>query len=109
MKKLSRIIFLLPALIIASDDLDNLRKRIPIQTEEQVNIKLNFGAGNLYFGTSESNLLFDGEFIYSDVEPLIKYHTHGNEGDLIINMEDDIDKDNFINISISFLDCNIIL
>jgi len=104
MRNLIQIILVFASLIYAMDEPNKLRKEIPINDVEKVEVYIRFGAGNLFINPTVKNVLFQGEFIYSDDEPYIRYDREGEEGRLRIEMRNKTEKENGdMNVTINSL------
>ena len=64
MKLLIPITFLCFSSALAWNASDKLKKKIPIDDVEFVEVSVSFGAGNLYISPGTNNVLFHGEFSY---------------------------------------------
>jgi hypothetical protein len=89
---------------LAGNDSDKLKKEIPIDDVEFVEVSVSFGAGNLYISPGSNNILFHGEFNYSEYEPFVAYDKNHREGSLQIEMREDSKKeDRDVNVTINSL------
>jgi hypothetical protein len=79
------IIWMLPVVIIASDkDLSTLKKEEPLTKEKSLAVFINYGNGYLDLGRANSSKIFEGEFVYKDPRPDVRYEIVGDEGRLDI-------------------------
>ncbi len=78
-------IFLLLQTLWAKDNLDILKKTIPLDGEKKLEVKISFGAGTLYLHPGKPGDLFKGELKFADKEPFLDYSINGETGILEIS------------------------
>lgn len=78
-------VFLLVQTVWTKDNLNVLKKTIPLDGEQQLEVKISFGAGTLYLHPGKPGVLFKGELKFTDKEPVLNYSINGETGILEIS------------------------
>lgn len=89
--------------LFSRDNPNKMKKHIALDNEEELEVKISFGAGKLVIRPAEKGTLFKGIFKFKKWEPSVDYSVFGETGRLRINMPDmkkkKDDEDTHINIS----------
>jgi hypothetical protein len=78
---------------------------IPLQDETAVVIEIEFAAGKMVLGKANQRSLFEGIFYYSKYIPEIEYYVQNKQGNLLLDMRNNTDKDSDeFNVSVNSFD-----
>ena len=92
--KISVLIILIPVIIFsAEDERSRIKKDAPRTKEKSMAVFIDYGNGYIDLGKTDSNNIFEGEFVYSEYRPHIKYEIVGDEGRLNIRFSGKVKKD----------------
>ncbi len=92
--KISVLIILIPIIIYsAEDERLRMKKDAPRTKEKSIAVFIDYGNGYIDLGKTNSNNIFEGEFVYSEYRPRIKYEIVGDEGRLNIRFSGKVKKD----------------
>ena len=86
-------IFLLLQTLWAKDNLNVLKKTIPLNNEKRLEVKISFGAGTLYLHPGNPDELFKGELKFTEQEPTLDYSINDRTGILEISTPGFMSKD----------------
>jgi hypothetical protein len=80
------ITLLVPILLIASDEGDDLIKKTePLTREKSLMVYIDYGNGHIELGKTSAKNVFEGEFFYKTLKPDIQYEVVGTEGRLNVD------------------------
>ena len=92
--KISTLLILIPIIIFsAEDERLRIKKNAPRTKEKSIAVFIDYGNGYIDLGKTNSNNIFEGEFVYSEYRPHIKYEIVGGEGRLNIKFSGKVKKD----------------
>jgi hypothetical protein len=84
------IVMVFTCLLLAKDnERGTLSKKEPLTREKALVVSLKYSNGYITIGKCESQNVYEGEFIYSDYRPDIRYDIVGDEGRLDIHFSGD--------------------
>lgn len=103
MKKIILCLLLPSLFVLASDKTNTLKKRIEIKDEKELEVRIQFAAGQMILGKAESEFLFQGVLDYLTTEPTVTYRKSGQDGFLKVDVGNSEDSEDS-NITINSLD-----
>ncbi len=81
------------SILAADKEQQVLKKQEPLTREKRLAVSIDYGNGYISFGKTEADNIFEGEFVYNETRPAVRYEVVGDEGRLDIHFSGKLKKE----------------